>query len=92
VTERGRVVASAILGAVAGTVVGFILFTDAGRSIRRELEPTLDDLSSELGDLRRTVLKAVNVVAEGWRVWGEALADSGPRGGRYVQHTQSSPY
>lgn len=48
--DRARVVTSAVLGALVGSVVGYLFLTEDGRRLRERLEPGVDDV---LGELRR---------------------------------------
>lgn len=50
--ERGMLVVGAILGAAAGTLAGFLLFTERGRQMREDIEPELDTLFREAGKLK----------------------------------------
>jgi gas vesicle protein len=42
----------ALAGAAAGAAVGYLFFTDEGRQLRRDLEPRLLDLMTELEKAR----------------------------------------
>jgi hypothetical protein len=58
--RRGRAIASAdgdLLGAVAGGVWGWLYMTEAGRRVRDQIEPKLDDFVNELTRVRGTVDK-----------------------------------
>ncbi len=75
--DNSRAIAATVLGAVVGGVAGYLFFTDHGRSIRRQIEPALDDFSRELMSFRTTVQKASGVASEGWKLLNEALGESG---------------
>jgi hypothetical protein len=92
VTEQSRVVTATLLGAVLGGIAGCIFFTDAGRAWRRQLEPALDDLAREIDGFRHTVVKAVGVANEGWKLLSEALGEETMSGGRYGQTRQTTPF
>ena len=66
--EQSRVVASAMVGAVIGAAVGYLFFTDRGRSIRDRMEPRMDDLRQEFGRFQRTLEKVGEMATEGMRV------------------------
>jgi gas vesicle protein len=68
VNEQSRVVASAMVGAVIGAAVGYLFFTDRGRSIRDRMEPKMDDLRQEFGRFQRTLEKVGEMASEGMRV------------------------
>ena len=78
-SDRSRVVAASIVGAVVGGVAGYLLFTRRGRRMRAELEPALDHVARELMNARGTALAAAGVAVEAWRLFNEI---SGERHGR----------
>lgn len=92
VTERQQALVAATVGAVAGGIAGYMLFTDAGRDLRRRLEPAIDDFAHELVRLRGTVNRAMGVASEGWYVLNEALGDRAAQAGRFVPHNQTNPF
>jgi hypothetical protein len=88
-----RAVTATVLGAVIGGVVGYLFFTNHGRSLRRQIEPALEDISRELHSFRATVQKAAGVANEGWRLLNEALGEAGQQPPpRYPGTHQSSPF
>jgi gas vesicle protein len=89
--DNSRVVAATVVGAVIGGIAGYLFFTDHGRSIRRQLEPALEDFSRELMSFRATVQKAAGAASEGWKVLNDALGDGG-RTPRYPAVHQTSPF
>jgi hypothetical protein len=62
---------SAVIGAAAGAVVGFLYLTERGYRVRMQIEPRLDDFIAELTRLRGTVHKARSAANEGWRSLAE---------------------
>ncbi len=64
--ERGRVVIASLLGGGIGALVGYLYFTEPGRRARRQIEPKLDQIASEIDGLRRTSDKARLVLAKMW--------------------------
>jgi gas vesicle protein len=77
-------------GGVIGAAAAYLFFTDRGRSLRRQVEPTLDDLARELAQLRGTVAKAADVANEGRGLLREVF-------GRETRHgfggeRQTSPF
>jgi hypothetical protein len=88
--DNSRVIAATLVGAVVGGVAGYLFFTDQGRSVRRQIEPALDDFASELISFRATVQKATGVASEGWKLLNEALGEAGPAP-RYPGR-QTSPF
>ena len=63
-TENSRTVAATIVGGVLGAMAGYLLFTDRGRALRRQLEPALEDFARELNHLERE-LRAAFTMAPG---------------------------
>ena len=76
--NTSREMTATLAGAVIGGIAGFLFFTERGRSIRRQIEPALDDFSRELMSFRTTVQKATGVASEGWKLLNEALGDTPP--------------
>jgi hypothetical protein len=87
---NSRVIAATLVGAVIGGVAGYLFFTDHGRSVRRQIEPALDDFARELISFRTTVQKATGVGSESWKLLNEALGETGPAP-RYPGR-QTSPF
>ncbi len=78
-----------VVGAIVGGVAGYMLFTDRGRALRRQLEPALEDFARELNHFRGTVTKAAGVANEGWKLLNEAIGDREPR---FSGTHQTSPF
>jgi gas vesicle protein len=91
VTENSRAMTAMLMGAVVGSVAGYLFFTERGRALRRQLEPALEDVARELNSFRATVRKAADVANEGWRVIGDALGE-GDMSIRHPAPRQSSPF
>lgn len=89
--DNSRAITATIVGAVVGGVAGYLFFTDQGRSLRRQIEPALDDMSRELNSFRITVQKAAGVATEGWKLLNDALGETGQQASRYPSH-QTSPF
>ena len=90
--NNSRELAATLVGAVIGGVAGYLFFTEHGRSVRRQIEPALEDLSRELMSFRTTVQKATGVASEGWKLLNEALGEGGSQPPRYTAPRQSSPF
>ena len=67
--ERSQVLLSALLGAVAGAVVGGLYLTERGRRVRDQIDPALDGFMSELERARGTMEKAQAAAREGHRAF-----------------------
>jgi len=91
VNDRQREIIAAAVGAVAGGIAGYVLFTERGRELRRRMEPALEDFAHELVQLRGTVNRALGVASEGWHVINEALGDRGQTGA-FPTLRQTSPF
>jgi gas vesicle protein len=92
VTDNSQVVAATVAGAIIGGVAGYLFFTDPGRSLRRRLEPVLDEFASELSSFRLTVQKAAGVANEGWRLLNEASGDGDRQSSQYGSSQRTSPF
>jgi len=86
----GDLIAGLLVGAVIGGVAGYLFFTDHGRSVRRQIEPALEDLARELSSFRSTVQKAAGVANEGWRLLNDAIGEENRP--RYPTPHQTSPF
>jgi gas vesicle protein len=75
--NNSRELAVTLVGAAVGAVAAYLFFTERGRSLRRQIEPALDNVSRELNSFRATVQKASGVANEGWKLLNEALGESG---------------
>jgi hypothetical protein len=89
--NNSRAMAAAIVGAVLGGVAGYLFFTEHGRSLRRQIEPALDDFANELMSFRATVRKAAGVATDGWKLLNDALGEGVQQGARYPGG-QTSPF
>jgi hypothetical protein len=82
---------AATVGAVAGGIAGYMLFTDRGRELRRRLEPAIEDFARELVQLRSTINRAMGVASEGWGVLNETLGERS-HGTTYSAPRQTNPF
>lgn len=89
--DNSRAITATIVGAVIGGVAGYMFFTDHGRSIRRQIEPALEDITRELNSFRITFQKAAGVASDGWKLLNNALGESDQPSLRYPSH-QTSPF
>jgi gas vesicle protein len=81
-----------IVGAVIGGVAGYLFFTERGRTLRRQIEPTLDEIARELNSFRGTIHRAAGVANEGWRLLNEVVGEAGQPSARYPTSHQTSPF
>ena len=63
--DRARVLMAACLGALIGSVAGYLFLTEDGRRLRERLDPGMDDLLREMRHLRSAAEKARLAAAEG---------------------------
>ena len=70
-SEQSRVMAGALVGAMAGAVAAYLFFTEGGRGIRDRIEPTVDDLRREFDRFQGTIAKLGDMANEGMRVVNE---------------------
>jgi gas vesicle protein len=90
--NNSRTIAATLVGAIIGGAAGYLFFTDQGRTLRRQIEPALDDFARELISFRTSVQKAAGVANDGWRLLNEALAEGRPPTPRYAGPHQTSPF
>lgn len=90
--DDSRVVIASVGGAIVGAIVGYLLFTERGRALRRQLEPALDDFSRELHNFRSTVQRAAGVANEGWKLINDTIGETSSPSPRYPTNQQSSPF
>jgi len=91
VNDRQREIIAAAVGAAAGAIAGYVLFTERGRELRRRMEPGLEDFAHELVQLRGTVNRAIGVASEGWHVFNDTMGDRG-QSGAFPTIRQTNPF
>lgn len=69
-TDSGRILGGALVGAVAGAVAAHLLLTQQGRQTLRQLRPALDEFAAFLHDVS-AVFEAVTEAAQGDHGGGE---------------------
>ena len=90
--DYSRTMVATCAGAVIGGVVGYLFFTVGGRTLRRQIEPAIEDLARELEGFRTTVHKAAGVANEGWKLLNEVSGAIGEEPRRYPTTHQTSPF
>jgi gas vesicle protein len=88
--NNSREMTATIVGALIGGVAGYLFFTERGRSVRRQIEPALEDFSRELMSFRNTVQDAAGVAGESWKLLNDALGEAGMLPARYPGDQTSS--
>jgi hypothetical protein len=64
--------AAVVVGAAIGGIAGYLLFTERGRRVRRQIAPALEDFSRELASVRNTVHAVAGAANDGWAWLNEA--------------------
>ena len=91
--DNSREISVTVVGAIVGGAVAYLFFTEHGSSLRRKLEPALDDISRELNSFRTTMQKATGVANEGWRLLNDTLGEPAqPQPSRFPTAHQTSPF
>jgi hypothetical protein len=92
VSDNSRAIAAAVLGAVGGAVVGYLLFTDRGRALRRELESAIEGTTAEFNSLRSAVQKTADLATEGWKLLNDAVGEVSAEPPRFDRARQTAPF
>jgi gas vesicle protein len=92
VTDKARAITATTVGAIIGGAVGYLFFTDRGRTLRRQIEPVLEDFARELNQFGGTLYKSAGIASEGWKLLSETVREAASRGPRYSPSHQSSPF
>jgi gas vesicle protein len=90
VSENSQAIAASLIGAVIGGIAGYLLFTERGRALRRQMSPALEDIARELSSFRSTVRMAADVAEESRKLLNDALGDDTRP--RYPTPHQTSPF
>lgn len=81
--NNSRDMAATIVSALVGGVAGYLFFTERGRSVRRRIEPALEDFSCDLVSLRNTVQEAAGIASESWKLLNDTLGEAEMAPARY---------
>jgi len=92
VTDKSEALIATLLGAVVGGATGYLLFTDRGRVLRRQIEGSIESIAGELNSFRLTAQKAASVAIEGWKLVNDTLGDGGQSPTRYPSAHQTAPF
>jgi gas vesicle protein len=91
VTDKSQALVATLLGAVVGGAAGYLIFTDRGRSLRRQIEPALEDIARELSSFLATAQKAAGVASDGWKLVSETIGEVGQTP-RFSGTRQTAPF
>ena len=76
-TDRTKIVLSAMAGALGGAVAGYLFLTRDGERVREQLGPGLDDVLVRLQDLQASVQHARGVAEQSWSTLRDVTRDTG---------------
>ena len=77
VTERNKIVLSAVAGALGGAVAGYLFLTRRGEELRGQLGPGLEEALGRLQDLQASVQHARGVAEQSWNTLRDVTRDTG---------------
>lgn len=76
-TDRTKIVLSAVAGALGGAVAGYLFLTRRGEELREHLGPGLDEVIGRLQDLQASVQHARGVAEQSWNTLRDVTRDTG---------------
>lgn len=76
-TDRTKIVLSAMAGALGGAVAGYLVFTKQGEALREQLGPGLEEVLGRLQDLQASVQHARGVAEQSWSSLRDVTRESG---------------
>jgi hypothetical protein len=79
-----------LVGAIAGGVAGYMIFTPQGRELRRRIEPAIEDFAQELNNFRSALARAGGMANQGWRMLNDVLDEASSA--RYTSPHQTTPF
>jgi len=71
--DNSRIVTATLVGAAVGGAVGYLFFTEHGRTACGRMETALEGFSRDFTKFRNTVLQVAEVASEGWRLLNQAV-------------------
>lgn len=76
-TDRTKIMLSALAGATGGAAAGYLLLTKSGEALREQLGPGLQDVIGRLQDLQASVQHARGVADQSWSTLRDITRDTG---------------
>lgn len=76
-TDRTKIMLSALAGAVGGAVAGYLFLTKPGEELREQLGPGLEDVLGRLQELQASVQHARGVADQSWSALRDITRDTG---------------
>lgn len=76
-TDRTKIMMSALAGALGGAVAGYLFLTKAGEELRDQVGPGLDNVIGRLQDLQASVQHARGVADQSWSALRGLTRDTG---------------
>lgn len=76
-TDRTKIILSAIAGAAGGAVAGYLMLTRRGEALREQLGPGVDEFLARLQDVERSVQRARGVAEQSWSTLRDVTRDVG---------------
>ena len=76
-TDRTKIMVSALAGALGGAVAGYLFLTKNGEELREQLGPGLEDVIGRLQDLQASVQHARGVADQSWSALRDITRDTG---------------
>lgn len=77
--EQTGVLVGVLAGAVLGGIAGYLYLTEAGRRLREQLEPRMDELIGQAVRLRETAARANEAAQEGYETLRGAVSQTAER-------------
>jgi gas vesicle protein len=77
VTDRTKIMVSALAGALGGAVAGYLFLTKDGEELREQVGPGLEDVIGRLQDLQASVQHARGVADQSWSAIRDITRDTG---------------
>ena len=76
-TDRTKIMVSALAGALGGAVAGYLFLTKDGEELREQVGPGLEDVIGRLQDLQASVQHARGVADQSWSAIRDITRDTG---------------